>query len=131
MANSILPESLKRRVSALLALVWTLAFARLALNNLDFTRRTGLGGFLTAVEMRALDLKFQIRCARPRASAIVIVGVADRTIKRLGSARLFQRSNFDTLADKIAEGKPKAIGFDISFEDHDASSSENDTKPAK
>jgi adenylate cyclase len=131
MANSILPESLKRRVSALLALVLTLAFAWLAINNLDFTNRTGLGGFLTAVEMRALDVKFQIRGARPGASEIVIVGVDDRTIKKLGSARLFQRSNFATLVDKIAEGKPKAVGFDISFEDKDASSSENDTKLAK
>src|SRR6185369_7324628 len=103
MANSILPESVKRRIPALLALVLTLAFAWLAINNLDFTNRGGIGGFFTGIEMRVLDTKFWFRGARPGASEIVIVGMDDKTLDKLGSGRMFQRTSFARLVDKIAE----------------------------
>ncbi|HEY2381874.1 MAG TPA: adenylate/guanylate cyclase domain-containing protein [Terriglobia bacterium] len=124
MANSILSASLKKRIPALLALVLTIAFAWLAVNRLDLND----SGFLTSLDMRWLDAKFHARGPRPGGNDVVIVGLDDKTLDKLGSARVFQRSNFATLITKLAESKPKVIGFDIAFDDVDVSDLSNDTK---
>ena len=124
MAKSILPASLKKRIPAILALVLTLAFAWLAMNRLDLNDRS----FLTSLEMRWVDAKFNIRGDRPGSNDVVIVGIDDKTLAQLGSVRVFQRDRWATLISKLAEGGPKAIGFDITFQDTDVSDPANDRK---
>src|SRR5207247_10608244 len=47
------------------------------------------------------------------------------------SGRLFQRDIFAKLVDRLAEAKPKVIGFDITFQDPDPTNPENDKKFAE
>jgi len=128
MANSILPASVKKRVPALLAIGLTLVFFSYTLLRIDLTDSS----FLTGLEWRWVDTKFRARGVRPGGSEVVIVGVDDKSLDQLGSARLFRRNNFAILIDKLAEAKPKAIGFDIAFpEEEDPTNGENDLKFAE
>jgi len=127
MVNSILPASLKKRIPAILALALTLAFAWLAMNRLELNDKS----FLTSLEMRWVDAKFRTRGDRPGSNDVIIVGIDDKTLAKLGSVRVFQRDRWATLVSKLAEAGPKAIGFDVIFEDPDVSNPANDGKFAK
>jgi adenylate cyclase len=78
--------------------------------------------------MRWVDQKFRWRGARSGSKEIVIVGLDEKTLDKLGSARVFQRTYFATLVSKLATAHAKVIGFDITFQDHDVSNPENDRK---
>lgn len=119
---SLVPASLKKRFSTILAALITLAFCWLSLTRLDLADVS----FLTSMEMRWVDAKFRVRGARPGGNDVVIVGMDEKTLAALGSSRVFQRSNFATLVARLAEAGPKAIGFDIMFQDRDVSDTEND-----
>src|SRR5262245_5545270 len=122
MTTSTQSVSVKKRIPAVLAVVLSFAFSSLIVERLDLTDSS----FLTSLEMRLLDAKFRARGARAAGDEVVIVGVEDKTLAKLGSARVFQRSNFAALVSKLAEAHPKAIGFDVTFEDADISSPGND-----
>jgi len=111
MPNSTLPPTLKKFILPLLALVSTAGFGAFAFNHLELADTH----FFTSLEMRWVDAKFRMRGPQPGGSEVVIVGLDERTLDRLGSARLFQRTNFATLVTKLSEAHPKAIGFDITF----------------
>src|SRR5205823_6004238 len=106
MPNKTLPPSLKRRVPAIMAAVLTLLFVALTAKNLDLVDTS----YLTSLEWQSVDAKFRLRGERPGDQQIVIVGLDDKTLDKLGSARVFQRSNFATLVSKLSEAKPKAVG---------------------
>ncbi len=127
MGNSTLPPSLKKFIPALLALVSTGAFGVLAFNRLELADTS----FLTSLEMRWVDAKFRLRRPRPAGNEVIIVGVDEKTLDKLGSVRVFQRTNWATLVSKLGEGHPKAIGFDITFQDRDVSDPQNDRKFAE
>src|ERR1700674_3970858 len=113
MVKMTLPVSLKKRIPAMLALVSMLGFAWLAMNRLELNDRS----FLTKAEMLWVDTKFNTRRERPGGSEVIIVGVDDKTLARLGSVRVFQRDRWATLISRLAEAGPKAIGLDITFQD--------------
>jgi adenylate cyclase len=127
MPNNILPGSLKKRVPAILAAGLTVIFFLLAVNRIALTDPS----FLTAVEWRWVDVKFRLRGERPGGKEVVIVGMDDKTLDKLGSARVFQRSNLAKLVTKLAEAEPKAIGFDINFPEPDVSNPDNDRQFAE
>src|SRR4051812_49161270 len=119
MANSILPASLKKRLPAVMALLLTVAFSSLFFSRRELADRS----FLTSVEMRWVDAKFRTRGERPKGGQeVVIVGIDDKTLARTGSVRVFQRDRWATLISQLAQAGPKAIGFDITFQDVDVSS---------
>src|SRR5262245_17547164 len=122
MPNKKQPTPLKKRVPAILAAILTVGCFLLTLDRLALTDSSLLTGF----EWRAIDVKFRMRGEQPAGTEVVIVGIDDKTLDRLGSARVFQRSNFATLVTKLAEAEPKAIGFDINFPDRDVSNPDND-----
>lgn len=119
---NLAPASLKKRFPAIMAFVLTIAFLWLAVNRLSLTDRS----FLTSLEMRWVDAKFQARGERTGSAKIVIVGIDEKTLARLGSARLFQRNHFATLVERLAEGTPKSIGFDMWFSEPDFTDPAND-----
>ena len=121
---SFIPASLQKRFPILLAVLITGAFCWLSLTRLDLADNS----FLTSMEMRWMDAKFRVRGHRPAGNDVVIVGMNDRTLDALGSSRVFQRNHFATLVARLAEAGPKAIGFDIMFQDRDVSDPENDRK---
>src|ERR1051326_3151148 len=112
----------KKRIPAVLALVLTLAFTWLYVNRIEL----GDASYLTSLEMRWLDTKFRARGPQRGGPEVVIVGVDEKTLAQLGSARVFQRSHFAELISKLAEARPKAIGLDITFQEPDVSAPGND-----
>ncbi len=125
MPNSILPVSVKKKFPAILALALTLVFLTLALNRLDLTDDS----YFTSLELRWIDSKFRLRGERVAAgNEIVIVGLDEKTLAKLGSYRTFKHSYWTALIARLAETAPKAIGFDVTFPDRDASDPESDRK---
>src|SRR5262245_25686305 len=123
MARSYLPESIKKRIPSIIAVVLTVAFLRLDFNHWDLIDT----GFLpTRLEFLWMDQKFNIRGFQPPGNEVVMVGFDDRTLDRYGSFRLFERDKVATLIDHLSAAKPKVIGFDITYPDH--TTPENDQK---
>src|SRR5262249_200078 len=76
-----------------------------------------------------LDYKFRIRGAQPPGGdEVVLVALDGKTLERFGSGRVFQRDVLAKLVDTLAAGKPKVIGFHITYEDPDPTNPENDKK---
>ncbi len=115
---------MKRRFPTILAITVTFLFAVLAINRLDWTDSST---FLTSLDLRWLDTKFQLRGSLVPGDEVVIVGLDDRTMDSLGSARTFERKHVAALIDQISAAGPRVIGFDILYEDEDASDPRNDT----
>src|SRR5262249_831064 len=119
------PKSLKKYVPAAVAAVLTVAFLvlgsfRLNLDGLDP---------LTRIEFLWLDYKFRIRGAQPPGGdEVVLVALDGKTLERFGSGPGFQRDVLAKLVDTLGAGKPKVIGFDITYEDPDPTNPENDKK---
>ena len=114
---------MKRRFPTILAIIVTILFAILAANRLDWTDSSA---FLTSLDLRWLDTKFKLRGSLVPGDEVVIVGLDDRTLDSLGSARTFERRHVAELVDRISAAGPRVIGFDILYEDEDASDPRND-----
>jgi adenylate cyclase len=113
---------MKRYFPAALALAITFLVVGLAWNGLAWTDR----GILTSLEMRWLDAKFRWRGGNLPGDEVLIVAIDDRSLDRLGSARLFERYHAANLIHRLAEAGAKVIGFDIVFAEPDPSNAEND-----
>src|SRR5207248_10352 len=121
MARSVLPESVKKRVPVIIAVAMTLFFVILAFSRADLTDSS----FLTSLENRWTDAKFKFRGEQLPSGNVVIVGIDDKSLK-LGSFRTLRHSNYAKLVDKLAEAKPKVIGFDMMFPDPDVTNPTDD-----
>jgi adenylate cyclase len=77
--------------------------------------------FLKDIEQSSLDLRFEIRGQRPHDGNIVIVGIDERTLQRIGSFPL-PRKNYALLIDKLSEGGARVIAFDFTFPTPEANS---------
>ncbi len=117
-------KSFTKRRSPIIAGVLTVAFLLLGIFRLDLTDPN----FLTRIDFLWMDAKFRMRGYQKPGSEVVLVAMDEKTLQRLGSARVFQRHNFATLIDRLSEAHPKVIGFDMTFPEPDVSSTENDRK---
>jgi adenylate cyclase len=124
MTNTIPGKSVKKAYSPLIAGTMTLAFLLLAVFRLDLTDPD----FLTRIDFLWMDAKFRMRGYEQPGDQVVLVAIDEKTLQRLGSARVFQRHHFATLLDRLSEGHPKVIGFDMTFSEADVSSAENDAR---
>src|ERR1700687_1032872 len=81
-----------RQVDLVLAALVTLAGLLLfAFSGIGGNRRAGFL-FLQNIELRTLDLRFALRGPRPHDDRIVIVGIDERTLQKLGSFPLPRKS---------------------------------------
>jgi adenylate cyclase len=114
MAN-FLPQSVKKRVPTILAILITLFFANLTKNNADLVDPS----YLTSLEMLWQDAKFQFRDERLPGGEVVIVGIDEKSRgdAEWGSAASLNHGKMATVIRNIAKAKPKAIGFDILLND--------------
>src|SRR4029077_11158679 len=73
-------------------------------------------GFLVLqdVEVRTLDLRFALRGTRPHDDRIVIVGIDERTLQKLGSFPL-PRKSYARLVQSLADAGARVIAFDATF----------------
>ena len=118
---------MKRRVPTILGLVFTLCFAFLAVNRLDWTTES----FLTSLDMQWLDAKFRMRGERTPGTDLVLVALDDRSLEALGSARLFERHHAARLVEQLDRAGARVIGFDITYSEIDPTNPENDILFAK
>src|ERR1700723_2423366 len=70
--------------------------------------------FLQSIEQSSLDLRFEMRGARPHDDRIVIVGIDEQTLQKIDSFPL-PRKNYATLINKLNAGGARVIAFDVTF----------------
>jgi adenylate cyclase len=73
-----------------------------------------LFSLLNNIEQRTLDARFRFRGPRPHDSRIVIVGVDEKTLQKVGSFPI-ARNYYAKTIDILKAGGAKVIGFDIAF----------------
>src|SRR4051794_40690829 len=103
-----------KRVDIALAALVTLA-------GLALYAFTGIGGntraffsFLTNIEQRSLDARFRARGKRPADSRVVIVGVDEKTLQKVGAWPI-PRNAYAKLVDQLKDGGARIVAFDITF----------------
>jgi len=77
--------------------------------------------FLSTIELRTLDMRFQIRGPRDHAGKVAIVAIDQKSQDVLGRWP-FPRSNFATLVDVLREAGARVIAFDVNFPQPDQNS---------
>src|ERR1051325_3727626 len=92
-------KSVAKRRSPIIAGLMTAAFLLLGIYRLNLTDPN----FLTRVDFLWMDAKFRMRGYQPPGNEVVLVAIDERTLQRLGSARVFQRHNFATLLERLSE----------------------------
>ncbi len=103
-----------RQVDLALAMLVTLAgLVLFAFSGIGGNRRAGFL-FLQNIELRTLDLRFSLRGPRPHDDRIVIVGIDERTLQKLGSYPL-PRSSYAQLVQRLARSGARVITFDATF----------------
>jgi adenylate cyclase len=70
--------------------------------------------FLQSIEQSSLDLRFEMRGARPHDDRIVIVGIDEQTLQEIGAFPI-PRKSYATLVNKLAAGGARVIAFDVTF----------------
>ena len=82
---------------------------------------TGIGGnqragflFLQNIEQRTLDLRFALRGPRPPDPRIVIVGIDEKTLQKLGAYPL-PRGSYSDLIGKLQQDGTRVVAFDATF----------------
>ena len=73
---------------------------------------------LELLDLKALDLRFQLRGARAPTNAITIVGIDERSLARYGRWP-WPRSRLAELVDRLAAYGAKTIAFDAVFSEAD------------
>ena len=103
-----------RQVDLALAVLVTVAGLLLfAFSGIGGNRRAGFL-FLQNIELRTLDLRFALRGARPHDDRIVIVGIDERTLQKLGSFPL-PRKSYAQLVQSLASAGARVVAFDATF----------------
>jgi adenylate cyclase len=81
----------------------------------------GIGGntraffaFLNNVEQRTLDSRFRMRGRRPADDRIVIVGIDEKTLQKVGAWPI-PRNAYAKMIDQLSAGGAKIVSFDVTF----------------
>lgn len=70
--------------------------------------------FLNNIELRSLDARFKARGPRPADDRIVIVGIDEKTLQKVGAWPI-PRDAYGTMVEKLAAGGAKVVAFDVAF----------------
>jgi adenylate cyclase len=109
-----LREFSRSQIDLSLALLVTLIGLTLfVFSGLSADNRAGFV-FLQNIEQSSLDLRFELRGKRPPDSRIVIVGIDENTLQKIGSYPL-PRSNFALLVNRLNADGARIIAFDATF----------------
>jgi len=98
---------------ALAVLVTAAGLLLFAFAGIGGSRRAGFL-FLQNVEQRLLDMRFGLRGQRPHDDRIVIVGIDERTLQRIGSFPL-PRKTYGLLVQRLSAGGARVVAFDATF----------------
>ena len=114
----------KKSLPLIIALVVTLSSGVVFWNRRDLADSS----YLTSLDMRWIDALFRYRGPQSPGTEVVIVGIDNSTLARLGSFRTLSHDNLATLIDRLADAGPRVIGLDIVFSDQDTSNAEHDRR---
>ncbi|MCU1306728.1 MAG: adenylate/guanylate cyclase, partial [Acidobacteriaceae bacterium] len=70
--------------------------------------------FINNIELRSLDARFRLRGPRPHDDRIVIVGIDENTLQKVGAWPI-PRNAYAKMIDQLAAGGAKVIAFDVAF----------------
>ncbi len=70
--------------------------------------------FLQNIEQRSLDMRFGMRGTRPHDDRIVIVGIDERTLQKIGSFP-FPRDSYALLVNRLNADGARVIAIDVTF----------------
>jgi len=101
-------------VNVVLAAIVTLTGLSLFLTSDTRGSRQAGFAFLQGIEQSSLDLRFGLRGVRPHDPRIVIVGIDDNTLQRIGSFPI-PRTNYAKLVDRLSADGARVIAFDFTF----------------
>jgi adenylate cyclase len=91
------------------------AIALILFNYSDLTKSQHAGiGFLHNIELRSLDARFVLRGPRAHDENIVIVGLEENTLQKVGAFPI-PRDAYAKMVDLLAKGGAKVIAFDANF----------------
>ena len=103
-----------QQVDLALALLVTLAgLALFAFAGIGGNTRAGFL-FLQNIEQRSLDTRFALRGRRPQDPRIVIVGIDEKTLQKVGAFPL-PRNSYALLVNRLSGGGAGVIAFDATF----------------
>ena len=95
------------------AVVTLVGLALFAISGLGSSPHAGFV-FLKSIEESSLDLRFEMRGTRPHDDRIVIVGIDEKTLQKIGSFPL-PRKSYATLVNQLNAGGARVIAFDATF----------------
>jgi adenylate cyclase len=95
------------------AVVTLVGLALFAISGLGSSPHAGFV-FLKSIEESSLDLRFEMRGTRPHDDRIVIVGIDEKTLQKIGSFPL-PRKTYATLVNQLNAGGARVIAFDATF----------------
>lgn len=81
--------------------------------------------FLKSIELKTYDAKFRWRGTRPIQKNIVIVAIDDKSIEMFGRWP-WNRAILAEGLERILDGKPKLVAFDMVFSEKDPTSADSD-----
>ncbi|MGA8223161.1 MAG: adenylate/guanylate cyclase domain-containing protein [Candidatus Acidiferrales bacterium] len=105
--------SLRRISFGLAVLVTLIGLAAFAFSGIGENAHAGFV-FLQDIELSSLDLRFSIRGSRPHDTRIVIVGIDEKTLQKIGSFPL-PRKTYGMLIDRLSAGGARVIALDATF----------------
>ena len=111
--------TLRRRVLPLRAdlfigfLITVIALTLFTGTDISKSKRTALR-FLQNVELRSLDARFLLRGPRPHDEDIIIVGLEENTLQKVGAFPI-PRNAYAQMVDQLAKGGARVIAFDANF----------------
>ncbi len=81
--------------------------------------------FLKSIELKTYDAKFRLRGTRPIQNNIVIVAIDDKSIETFGRWP-WNRAILAQTLERVLDGKPKLVAFDMVFSEKDPTSADSD-----
>jgi len=73
-----------------------------------------LFSFLNNIEQRTLDTRFRMRGKRPVDNRIVIIGIDEKTLQKVGAWPI-PRNAYAKMVDQLSAGGAKIVAFDVTF----------------
>ena len=103
-----------RRVQITIALLVTFAGLYVYYAVLGKVPGGAIAAFVQTIELKSLDTLFKSRGPRPADPRIVIVGIDEKTLRKVGAWPI-PRDAYAKLVDKLHNDGAKVVAFDISF----------------
>ncbi|HSC77801.1 MAG TPA: adenylate/guanylate cyclase domain-containing protein, partial [Candidatus Acidoferrales bacterium] len=104
----------RHKYSSLVILAVTLAGLAAYIYTYAMEARSPAARFIDSLEVKTYDARFRLRGRTPPAPEIIIVGIDQATLARLGSWPI-PRSHYARLLENLAADGARVVGFDINF----------------